>query len=193
MFLCTYSMISAYIHLLKTFVFFLYHYLIFMLTHSPPCPSTPLLALLVAHPLVHLFSISPTNPQLSSIPQVLEGMCKIIHSPTHSLIHSPTHLPIQSTLLPHPLIHNFSPFPQVLAGMSKIIRECWHQNPNVRLTALRVKKSLMKLAQEDAKNKVDIDYWGGKGCYLFSEDFLGGMLVCVDLYMVGHGCVSLLD
>ncbi|KAK3873274.1 hypothetical protein Pcinc_021701 [Petrolisthes cinctipes] len=46
----------------------------------------------------------------------------------------------------------------VLTGMSKIIRECWHQNPNVRLTALRVKKSIMKLAQEETKTKLDFDY-----------------------------------
>ncbi|XP_050730375.1 activin receptor type-1-like isoform X1 [Eriocheir sinensis] len=57
-----------------------------------------------------------------------------------------------------PMIPNRWTSDPVLAGMSKIIRECWHQNPNVRLTALRVKKSLMKLAQEDTKNKVDIDY-----------------------------------
>ncbi|XP_076062987.1 activin receptor type-1-like isoform X2 [Oratosquilla oratoria] len=45
----------------------------------------------------------------------------------------------------------------VLTGMSKIMRECWHQNPSVRLTALRVKKSLVKLAQEESKVKLDFD------------------------------------
>ncbi|XP_018321756.1 bone morphogenetic protein receptor type-1B isoform X2 [Agrilus planipennis] len=33
----------------------------------------------------------------------------------------------------------------VLQAMSKIMQECWHANPSVRLTALRVKKSLGKL------------------------------------------------
>ncbi|XP_068222804.1 activin receptor type-1 isoform X2 [Palaemon carinicauda] len=46
----------------------------------------------------------------------------------------------------------------VLAGMSKIIRECWHQNASVRLTALRVKKSLVKLAQDENKVKLDFDF-----------------------------------
>ncbi|XP_064081574.1 activin receptor type-1-like [Macrobrachium nipponense] len=46
----------------------------------------------------------------------------------------------------------------VLAGMSKIIRECWHQNASVRLTVLRVKKSLVKLAQEETKVKLDFDF-----------------------------------
>lgn len=33
----------------------------------------------------------------------------------------------------------------VLCALSKVIQECWHQNPPVRLTALRVKKTLSKL------------------------------------------------
>lgn len=37
----------------------------------------------------------------------------------------------------------------LLSGMAKVMRECWHQNPNVRLPALRIKKSLYKLAQDD--------------------------------------------
>uniref|UniRef100_A0A1B6BYG4 receptor protein serine/threonine kinase n=1 Tax=Clastoptera arizonana TaxID=38151 RepID=A0A1B6BYG4_9HEMI len=36
-----------------------------------------------------------------------------------------------------------------LSGVSKVIRECWHQNSNVRLPALRVKKTLVKLAAFD--------------------------------------------
>jgi len=31
---------------------------------------------------------------------------------------------------------------QVLWSVSQIITECWHSNPEVRLTALRVKKNL---------------------------------------------------
>lgn len=40
----------------------------------------------------------------------------------------------------------------VLATISKIMQECWHPNPNVRLTALRVKKTLGRL---DADNLND--------------------------------------
>lgn len=39
--------------------------------------------------------------------------------------------------------------------MSKLMRECWHQNPNVRLPALRVKKTLYKLAVSDNILKLD--------------------------------------
>jgi len=41
--------------------------------------------------------------------------------------------------------------------MSKIMKECWHQNPNVRLPALRIKKSLQKLAAADEKIRLDYD------------------------------------
>lgn len=44
----------------------------------------------------------------------------------------------------------------LLAGMAKLMRECWHKNPNVRLPALRIKKSLHKLASSN--NKVRINY-----------------------------------
>lgn len=39
--------------------------------------------------------------------------------------------------------------------LSKLMQECWHQRPRVRLTALRVKKSL-------AKHVVDSSHIGGK-------------------------------
>lgn len=39
-------------------------------------------------------------------------------------------------------------FFQILSGLGKVMRECWHQNPNARLPALRVKKTLIKLANE---------------------------------------------
>lgn len=42
----------------------------------------------------------------------------------------------------------------LLNGMSKLMRECWHQNPSVRLPALRIKKTLLKLSQiEDTVKK----------------------------------------
>ena len=40
------------------------------------------------------------------------------------------------------------PFKQLLSNLSKIIRESWAQNPTARLTALRIKKSLLKLTDE---------------------------------------------
>lgn len=42
----------------------------------------------------------------------------------------------------------------ILAALSKIMQECWHQNPAVRLTSLRVKKSLKKLDPDIRINMV---------------------------------------
>lgn len=42
----------------------------------------------------------------------------------------------------------------LLNGMSKLMKECWHNNPNVRLPALRIKKSLFKLASSDENFKL---------------------------------------
>lgn len=42
----------------------------------------------------------------------------------------------------------------VVAQVAKMMQECWHGSPQVRLSALRVKKSLSKLrAQLDTKQK----------------------------------------
>ncbi|XP_014204565.1 bone morphogenetic protein receptor type-1B isoform X2 [Copidosoma floridanum] len=38
----------------------------------------------------------------------------------------------------------------ILASMSKLMSECWHTNPAVRLTALRVKKTMSKLHIDNA-------------------------------------------
>nr|CAI5864549.1 unnamed protein product [Callosobruchus analis] len=43
----------------------------------------------------------------------------------------------------------------LLSGLGKLMRECWHQNPNVRLPALRVKKTLLKLASADHLTGLD--------------------------------------
>lgn len=48
-------------------------------------------------------------------------------------------------------------FFQLLAGMSKLMRECWHCNPNVRLPALRIKKTIQKLAASDEKVKLNYE------------------------------------
>lgn len=48
---------------------------------------------------------------------------------------------------------------EILATLSSIMQECWHQNPAVRLTALRVKKTLMRVqefAPEDQVNGGDL-------------------------------------
>jgi hypothetical protein len=37
---------------------------------------------------------------------------------------------------------------QILRCFSKVMQECWHHNPHVRLTALRVRKTLSKLEPE---------------------------------------------
>lgn len=44
-----------------------------------------------------------------------------------------------------------------LSGMAKLMRECWHQNPNVRLPILRIKKSLAKLVSSDISIHLDLD------------------------------------
>lgn len=36
-------------------------------------------------------------------------------------------------------------FAQALHGMSKLMKECWYHNASARLTALRIKKTLVNL------------------------------------------------
>ncbi|CAH0551587.1 unnamed protein product [Brassicogethes aeneus] len=43
----------------------------------------------------------------------------------------------------------------ILSGMAKLMRECWHQNPNVRLPALRIKKTLLKLVNGDTTINIE--------------------------------------
>ncbi|CAL8109601.1 unnamed protein product [Orchesella dallaii] len=43
----------------------------------------------------------------------------------------------------------------VLHSFSRLMKECWHPNPSVRLSALRVKKSIAVLAQERCKGMLD--------------------------------------
>lgn len=49
---------------------------------------------------------------------------------------------------------------QLLRGMANLMTECWHPNPNARLTALRIKKSLDKLFKSANGVRVyfDADY-----------------------------------
>merc|ERR1719187_238840 len=39
----------------------------------------------------------------------------------------------------------------VMAGLANLMRECWHEDSNVRHPALRIKKTLLKLASSDSK------------------------------------------
>ncbi|XP_026728586.1 activin receptor type-1 isoform X1 [Trichoplusia ni] len=44
-----------------------------------------------------------------------------------------------------------------MVGMANLMRECWHQNPSVRLPALRIKKTLLKLAANDNSIRLSDD------------------------------------
>ncbi|XP_075985303.1 activin receptor type-1-like isoform X2 [Anticarsia gemmatalis] len=44
-----------------------------------------------------------------------------------------------------------------MVGLSSLMRECWHQNPSVRLPALRIKKTLLKLAANDNTIRLNDD------------------------------------
>ncbi|KAJ8710396.1 hypothetical protein PYW07_009762 [Mythimna separata] len=44
-----------------------------------------------------------------------------------------------------------------MVGMANLMRECWHQNPSVRLPALRIKKTLLKLASNDNSIRLNDD------------------------------------
>ncbi|GAB6020548.1 hypothetical protein CHUAL_003231 [Chamberlinius hualienensis] len=43
-----------------------------------------------------------------------------------------------------------------MTGVEQLIRECWHQTPSARLTSLRIKKTLYKLALADSNIKLDL-------------------------------------
>ena len=38
-----------------------------------------------------------------------------------------------------------------MSGLAKLMKECWHEDSKVRHPALRIKKTLMKLAASDNK------------------------------------------
>ena len=50
-----------------------------------------------------------------------------------------------------------TPSSQVLSGLAKVMKECWHDDSNVRLPALRIKKSLLKIAADDPKLGMSLD------------------------------------
>lgn len=56
-----------------------------------------------------------------------------------------------------PILSNRWSSDATLNGMGKLMKECWHQNPNVRLPALRIKKTLIKLASVDPLIHLDVD------------------------------------
>ena len=39
----------------------------------------------------------------------------------------------------------------MLTGLAAVMKECWHEDASVRLPALRIKKSLLKIAADDPK------------------------------------------
>lgn len=47
------------------------------------------------------------------------------------------------------IIYFSSIFLQALRVMAKIMRECWYANGAARLTALRIKKTLSQLSQQE--------------------------------------------
>lgn len=55
-----------------------------------------------------------------------------------------------------PIIPNRWSSDSTLVATAKIMKECWHHNPSARLTALRIKKSLLKIASADPKIQVDV-------------------------------------
>lgn len=62
---------------------------------------------------------------------------------------------VVSTDQQRPCVPNRWASDPILNGMVKVMRECWHQNPNVRLPALRIKKTLLKLGS--GENFINLD------------------------------------
>jgi len=46
----------------------------------------------------------------------------------------------------------------ITSGLSLLMKECWNPNPAARLTALRLKKSLLKLAVQDSSLNFRLDF-----------------------------------
>lgn len=67
--------------------------------------------------------------------------------------------------------------------MAKLMKECWHHNPNVRLPALRIKKTLVKLASSDIHVHLDLDIWSSPIVWLQHQTscyhFLNSMVTFV--------------
>lgn len=59
--------------------------------------------------------------------------------------------------------------------MAKLMRECWHQNPQVRLPALRIKKTIAKLATADCiidLEDMEVCVWAPDNVRLILQIFL---------------------
>ncbi|CAL1289095.1 unnamed protein product [Larinioides sclopetarius] len=54
-----------------------------------------------------------------------------------------------------PTIPNRWSSDMTLSAMTKLMKECWHHNPSARLTSLRVKKSLTKIAAADPRIRLN--------------------------------------
>uniref|UniRef100_A0A6B0VCT2 receptor protein serine/threonine kinase n=1 Tax=Ixodes ricinus TaxID=34613 RepID=A0A6B0VCT2_IXORI len=55
-----------------------------------------------------------------------------------------------------PVIPNRWSSDPTLVATAQLMKECWHPNPSARLTALRMKKSLLKIASADPKIQLDV-------------------------------------
>ncbi|CAN7999165.1 unnamed protein product [Ixodes pacificus] len=55
-----------------------------------------------------------------------------------------------------PVIPNRWSSDPTLVATAKLMKECWHPNPSARLTALRMKKSLLKIASAEPKIQLDV-------------------------------------
>lgn len=61
------------------------------------------------------------------------------------------------------LLHDLLIFSQSLKGVAKLIRECWHDKPAARLTALRIKKTLVSISDNEEKTSVFV--WAAASLY----------------------------
>lgn len=83
---------------------------------------------------------------------------------------------------------------QTLSGMAKLMKECWHHNPNVRLPALRIKKTLVKLASSDIHVHLDLDIWSCRNflshnhlsCYRFLNSVVTFIRTSLDWLLENH-------
>ncbi|XP_035218409.1 activin receptor type-1-like [Stegodyphus dumicola] len=87
------------------------------------------------------------------------GIAEEYHPPFHDCVPSdPSFEDMRKVVCidqQRPVIPNRWSSDMTLLAMTKLMKECWHQNPSARLTALRVKKTLAKIAAADPKIHLD--------------------------------------
>ena len=110
-----------------------------MLQHSP-VKMDEIRELVVSH------DVRPPVPDQWNRDEVCSLSCS-----DHSLPHSDNLQPLKfnpSSPIFYAIVFNFPLFPQNMRIILRTITECWHGNSTVRLTPLRVKKTLWKLSQQ---------------------------------------------